>query len=270
MNDNNFVLRELEREYSEEIQDLEGYESDPECNSECDSEFLENFQNNNYQETPVLTENELHRKNKEAARTMKALLLQQQREIKKEQREMKKELKETIINDKREAKKNKNKNDDNDSISGGDEGTPLLGKTKIILMKKIKQYKSLFPEELTKFKIKKNPNEQDLIDALSEMETLVETNSVDGFLMDSVIQSIKLVENVSSVSKNYDIRGCADLLKSNKQFHSLCKQLFIKYNVFSNVPAEYQLLLLVSTTAYICTNKNKNKDRINDYLNETI
>jgi hypothetical protein len=137
-------------------------------------------------------------------------------------------------------------------------------------LKKVKQYKSLFPEELKTFKIKKNPNITELSDALTEMEVLVETHSVDGFLMDSVLQCIKLIENVSSVSSNYDIRGCADLLKSNKQFNTLAKQLFIKYNVFSSVPAEYQMILLVSTTAYICTNKNKNKHQIDAYLNETI
>jgi hypothetical protein len=36
------------------------------------------------------------------------------------------------------------------------------------------------------------------------------------------------------------------------------------------IPDEYQLLILVSTTAYICINKNKNKDQLENYLNETI
>ena len=147
---------------------------------------------------------------------------------------------------------------------------PIQGRDKILLLKKIKQYKSLFPTELKTFKIKKNPNCKDLEDALSEMEVLVETNGIDGFLMDSILQSLKMVEGASAMTQNYDIRGLSDLLKANKQFHSLCKQLFIKYNVFSAVPCEYQLLMIVTTTAYVCTQKNKNKHHINAYLDGTV
>ena len=61
---------------------------------------------------------------------------------------------------------------------------------KHILLKKVKQYKNLFPEELKKFKIKPNPSEQELQNYLSEMEILVELDSVDEFIMDGVIQSL--------------------------------------------------------------------------------
>lgn len=236
--------------------------------------FLDDLTRDNYKSTPNLTEKELYKQGKDEARSMKKFILDQERDIKKQARDNKRMQIETLLQQKREAKrankgiKTTNNGDDNDSLFGG-EGTPILGRDKIVLLKKIKQYKSLFPDELAKFKVKKNPNVQELHDALGEMEVLVETNSVDGFLMDSVLQSMKLIENVSSYTK-YDIRGCADLLKSNKQFHSLCKQLFIKYNVFSSVPAEYQLILLVSTTAYMCSNKNRSKGEINDYLNQTI
>jgi hypothetical protein len=79
-----------------------------------------------------------------------------------------------------------------------------------------------------------------------------------------------MVEGASSYSNRYDIRGCSDLLKSNKQFHSLCKQLYVKYKVFSKVPVEYQMIMLVSTTAYICNHKNRNKESLETYLNEPI
>jgi hypothetical protein len=60
------------------------------------------------------------------------------------------------------------------------------------------------------------------------------------------------------------------LLQNNKQFNSLLKQLFLKYQVFSNVPPEYQLVLIVSTSAYICRNKNLNKESLNAFFNEPI
>ena len=128
----------------------------------------------------------------------------------------------------------------------------------------------MFQTELSKFRMKKNANVDELREALQEMEVLVETNSVDGFVLDSICQCIKLVEGVSSVTKNYNIQRMANLLKANMQFNNLCKQLFIKYGVFRSVPPEYQLMLIVSTTAYICSNKNKRKSEIDAYLNEPI
>ena len=127
----------------------------------------------------------------------------------------------------------------------------------------------MFPDELKKFKIKKNCSTQDLKLYLEEMEVIVNTDSVEQFLTDSIIQCIKLTEGVSSYTK-YDISGCADMLKGNKQFHTLCKQLYIKYKVFSNIPAEYSIVILVATTAYICKNKNTRKKELEIFLNAKI
>ena len=71
------------------------------------------------------------------------------------------------------------------------------------------------------------------------MDSIVECDSVEQFLLDSILQCIKLVEGVSSYTK-YDVQGLADLLKANKQFHQLSKELFIKYKVFNAVPPEMQ------------------------------
>jgi hypothetical protein len=227
-----------------------------------DDDFLAELESNRFQPPPpAISEKQ---REKSEAREMKQLIMQQERERKQREKEQKKAEKEA-------HKKPPRTKADNDTDSlYGDEGTPILGRDKLVMMKKVKQYKSLFPDELSKFKIKRNPSVEDLEASLAEMEVIVETGGIDGFLMDSVVQCIKLVEGVTANTKNYDIRGCADLLKNNKQFHSLCKQLFIKYNVFSAVPCEYQLILLVSTTAYMCTQKNKNKDQLNGYLDAKI
>ena len=123
---------------------------------------------------------------------------------------------------------------------------------------------------MKKFKIKPNPTEYELKGYLTEMEILVELDSIDEFLTDAILQSLKVIENVSSNSQKFNISGLSDLLKANKQFHTLCKQLFIKYNCYTSMPPEYQLMFLVSTTAYIVRNKNLGKAQFNTFLDEKI
>jgi hypothetical protein len=159
--------------------------------------------------------------------------------------------------------------EDDDSLFD-EVGSEIIGRDRREAISKLNQYKNLFPEELKKFKVKKNASLDELKVYLNEMECIVDTSSVENFMTDSILQCIRMVEGASSYSNRYDIRGCADLLKSNKQFHSLCKQLYMKYKIFSKVPAEYQLLMLVSTTAYICNHKNRNKESLETYLNEPI
>jgi hypothetical protein len=160
--------------------------------------------------------------------------------------------------------------EDDDSLFD-EVGTVCLGRDKReLIVAKINQYKNLFPDELKKFKLKKGASVEELKVYLEEMESIVDCSSVENFLTDSILQCIRIVEGVSSISSKYNIQGCADLLKSNKQFHSLCKQLYIKYKVFSSVPPEWQLLMLVATTAYICKAKNHNKGSIEAYLNQPL
>ena len=102
------------------------------------------------------------------------------------------------------------------------------------------------------------------------MDIIISTSNVDQFITDSILQCIKLIEIPTTRLKNFNISGLSDLLKANKEFHSLCKQLYLKYGVFNKIPPEYQLTILVSTTAYICTNKNKNKDSLEAYLDQPV
>ena len=164
--------------------------------------------------------------------------------------------------------KNDKPNDYDDSMFSQN-GSEILGRDKRILLTKIRQYKSLFPDTFKSFKIKINANIQELQNYLEEMDSIVECDSVEQFLLDSILQCIKLIEGVSSYTK-YDIQGLADLLKQNKQFHQLSKQLFIKYKVFNAIPAESQLLMLVATSAYICNSKNKRRGEMEAYLNTPV
>ena len=98
---------------------------------------------------------------------------------------------------------------------------------------------------------------------------MVQISSVDGFITDSILQCIKMSEMISKKTR-FDISGCAELLKANPNFHKLLKQLYLKYGCFAKLPCEMQLLLMVSTTAYMCANKNKNKSQMEQFLNEPV
>ena len=161
------------------------------------------------------------------------------------------------------------KTNDYDDSMFSQNGSEILGRDKRILLTKIRQYKSLFPDTFKSFKIKVNATTQELQNYLEEMDSIVECSSVEEFLLDSILQCIKLIEGVSSYTK-YDIQGLADLLKQNKQFHQLSKQLFVKYKVFSAVPPEFQMVMLVSTTAYICNSKNRRRGEMEAYLNQPV
>lgn len=252
---------------------MEIEDSDNEYENEISGEennFLADLNSDVFKPT-VITDKETVKQKKQEEKEMKIFFLQEARDAKREIRERKaNDLAETRLAKKqsKENKKNGVDDDSSDDLFSGN-ATPILGKEKLLLLKKVAQYKSLFPQELKTFKIKKNPTPNELTAALEEMSTLVEVSSMDGFQMDSVFSCMKLIEGASSMTQ-HDIRGCADMLKQNKEFHKLSKTLFIKYNVFSSVPPEFQLLLLVSTTAYMCSQKNKSKGAINDYLNSTI
>ena len=159
-----------------------------------------------------------------------------------------------------------------DSDNGGlfnESGSEIIGRDKRTLISKLNQYKNLFPKELSKFKVKKGANVEELQKYLEEAESIVETVSVDSFMTDSILQCVKLVEGASTMTK-YDVSGLSAILKANPQFHNLCKQLYVKYNVFNKIPIEYQMIMLIATSSYICCNKNKNKSQFETYLNEKI
>ena len=227
---------------------------------ELDDNFLSELNSSNYQKEQ---EEEL---NREAN-------LKQQKELEKErikqQKEQEKYMK-TIEKEQNKINRSNKAKINNDNELYSDEGTCIQGKEKLLLLHKIKQYKTLFPDELKSFKIKPNCSVSDLKQYIDEIDVIVSTSDVDQFLTDSILQCIKLIEIPTSRTKNFNITGLSDMLKSNKQFHQLCKKLYLKYGCFDNVPPEYQLVLLVATTAYVCKNKNAGRNELELYLNEPI
>ena len=159
------------------------------------------------------------------------------------------------------------KDDDNDSVYSA-VGTQIKGRDHILLTSKIKQFKLLFPEVLKTFKIKKNATTQELKAYIAEMEIIVEIGTLEEFITDSILQSLLLIEGVSSYT-DYNISGMSQMLQTNKQFTQLSKQLYMKYNVFSKVPVEMQMIFLISTTAFVCKIKNDKRSELNLCLSES-
>ena len=224
---------------------------------EIDDNFLSELNNSNYQK-----EQEEEQQKEEKLKQSKEL---EKERIKQEKEFMKQIEKESI----KQERTNKSKiNSDSELYS--DTGTEIQGKDKLLLIHKIKQYKNLFPDELKTFKIKPNASINELKAYIDDMDIILSTSNVDQFLTDSILQCIKLIEIPTSKTKNFNITGLSDLLKANIQFHQLCKKLYLKYGCFDKIPEEYQLVILVSTTAYVCKNKNCNKSELEAYLNEKI
>jgi len=232
-----------------------------------EEDFLKELSNEHFQnepETIPLTKQE-KMKQREKIRFEKAMERERIKAEKLQQREEMKALK------KKGTTKTNNVEspstlEDNDLFD--DNGTPILGLEKRQLLAKISQYKSLFPSELKSFKVKRGASIKDLQEVLTEFDAIVNSSNMETFLLDGILSSIKVVEGVSANTKNYNISGLSDILKSNINFISLCKQMFLKYNLFSKTPIEFQLIMLVSTTAFVVRQKNMSKTQINNYLDQ--
>lgn len=147
------------------------------------------------------------------------------------------------------------------------EATPILGKDRRELLSRISEYRALFPDELKSFKIKNGANDQQLQEALDEMEVIVSCGGVNKMLDEALLMAIQTVEVASSRTDRLDITGTADALRANAEFHKLCKLCWIKYRVFSNCPPEAQLMLVVASTAMVMRQQNMKRKEISGMLN---
>ncbi len=141
-----------------------------------------------------------------------------------------------------------------------DEGaTEILGRERRELLKKIQMYKASFPKLLGKFRVKKGASVEELQAAYEECDAIVSTETIDSFVIDGVLQAIRMGEVISSKTQNYDFSGLSAHLKQNEQFVSLARQLYIKYTVFSAIPIEAQMIFIIASTAFVMMQQNKMK-----------
>ena len=148
------------------------------------------------------------------------------------------------------------------------ENTPLYGKNKLVLIKRIEQYKLLFPQ-LANFHYSKDQEESELEAIIVEFQSLVEVSNEDAFIEESIFQSIKMCEGYSAKTR-YDLSGLSLILKHNKGFTDILKVLHLKYATYLSVPPEIQCALIVSCSVAIVLNKNQNKSQRDAYLDEPI
>ena len=73
---------------------------------------------------------------------------------------------------------------------------------------------------------------------------------------------MQVVENMSMRFKDYDLSGLTDSLKNNKEFLDLMRLLSVKYHVFSNVPPEIQISIIVISTSYLVIMNNRNQKKM--------
>ncbi len=147
----------------------------------------------------------------------------------------------------------------------------LMGRDRLIKIKQITQFKSLFPKELKSIRIpKKDPSLETLERILQEIEALLDIGSVQDFVMDGIFQSIKVIEGVSSMTTRFNVSGLSDCLRRDANFNSLCKRLMIKYNSFSQVCPEYQITFIVIVSSYMMIQKNSQAAKFNAFLNEPL
>lgn len=151
----------------------------------------------------------------------------------------------------------------------GAQASPILGIDRRELLIRVKEYKTLFADiaEVKAFKIKEGATVEQLQAAVDELDIIVSSSGTQQLCDNMVLSAIRMAEAASSRTPRFDITGTADMLQGNVEFHRLVKQLSIRYRVFSRLPPEYQLALMITSTAMIARNANQRRHDIEGMLN---
>ena len=213
------------------------------------SDELEELNNDNY-----VSKSETEKKKKE-----------NEKELNKQQKIDKKNLQTQLLEEKIKQKKEES---ENKKIKESENYTEIYG-SKLEQINTINKYKLLFPTELENFTYNKKSNSEQLAIIIEEIKTIVELQTVDSFLTNSIYDAILMIEPYSKPTK-YDISGISMALRVNPNVDKLLKQIILKYNFCGNTSPELQLLIIVVTTGYMTIQKNSNKESINKYLDQKI
>ena len=144
--------------------------------------------------------------------------LDDEKKNEKEQNKAFKAQNRAIQQEKIDAKQQEKKQKEQEQIE--DDQTQFLGKDRRQLINRIAQYKELF-SELKTFKIKKNSSVEELQAYILEIQCVIETSTIDTFLMDSIFTVMNNIIEPMTFKTKFNVRGLTDLLKSNKLIYSL-------------------------------------------------
>ena len=189
-----------------------------------------------------------------------------EKEVNKQQKLDKKNLQTQLLEEKIKQKKEES---ENKKIKDSENYTEIYG-SKLEQINIINKCKLLFPTELADFTYNKKSNSEQLAIIIEEIKTIVELQTVDSFLTNSIYDAILMIEPYSKNISKYDISGISAALRVNPNVDKLLKQIILKYNFCANTSPELQLLIIVVTTGYMTIQKNSNKDSINKYLDQKI
>ena len=181
---------------------------------------------------------------------------------KEEKRQMQLDLQKQKIQDKEEKREEK-------KIKDSEEYSEIQGASKLTKINTIKKYKLLFPDELKDFTYKKNSSSDELSIIISELQTIVELSSIDDFLLNSIYDTLSMLEPYT-VPTRCNITGISTMLKLNPNFTSILKKLILKYDLSTSTSPEIQLIIIITTSLYMTIQKNQHKSQIDNYLNQKI
>lgn len=128
---------------------------------------------------------------------------------------------------------------------------------------KVKQYQLLFPEETAGFfktplGKKMNKTMDELNTCIAELDILVNMGAqgYDCFINEMICASIASAEKYGKLVR-CDISGLSARLRSNKEFDSICKRIFMKYgSSYSSFSIEVQLCCIIMVQGFIQMKEN--------------
>lgn len=168
------------------------------------------------------------------------------------------------------AKKTPKQSSDEFADLFGNDPTPILGKDKRTLLTRIKQYRTLFSDELKSFKIKANASVEELQEYLDEMDVIVSVGGIQGMINEGFFTATGMVEAMTSRYESMNLTGTTELLRQNPEVLKLLKVLSIKYNTFGQASPEAQLTLVCLSTALLCRQQNLKRGQVRSILNTEI
>jgi hypothetical protein len=150
------------------------------------------------------------------------------------------------------------------------------------LYHKITLYHKFFPKEVKGLKLKKDASIDELHDYIKACDATIMASDVNNFLQFQILSAIRVVERLSAIAGNVklpfiratikcNITSTADKLQEDPEFGRLCNLLFIKYNMFSTIPPEFQLMFLILKTAMLARVENSLSEKnMREFLNQEI
>ena len=188
------------------------------------------------------------------------------KEIQDAQKEEKRQMQLDI--QKQKIKNNEEKREEK-KIKDAEQYSEIQGVSRLTKLNTIKKYKLLFPDELKDFTFKKNASSDELSIIITELQTIVEFSSIDDFLLNSIYDTLLMIEPYT-IPTRCNITGISTMLKLNPNFTSILKKLILKYDLSTSTSPEIQLIIIVTTSLYMTIEKNQQKSQIDQYLNQKI